>query len=63
MKKYDIIICVLFFIVVWFLSLPIVSAHLPLSGKIIYIDPGHGGSLYVLDYKITDLFIQFKIKR
>lgn len=43
MKKYDFIICILFFTVVIILSVPMVSADLPLTGKVFYIDPGHGG--------------------
>jgi N-acetylmuramoyl-L-alanine amidase len=43
MKRYDLIIFLFFFLLVIVLSLPVVSAHLPLSGKVIYIDPGHGG--------------------
>lgn len=43
MKRYDLIIFIFFLILVCFLSFPIVNAHLPLSGKVIYIDPGHGG--------------------
>ncbi|MCI8574938.1 MAG: N-acetylmuramoyl-L-alanine amidase CwlD, partial [Bacilli bacterium] len=44
MKRYDLIIFIFFFLFVCLLSLPVVvSAHLPLSGKVIYIDPGHGG--------------------
>lgn len=43
MKKYDFVICILFLLCVVMLNFPRVSAHLPLSGKVIYIDPGHGG--------------------
>lgn len=43
MKKYDLLVLILFFVMVVILHVPTVSAHLPLSGKIIYIDPGHGG--------------------
>lgn len=43
MKKYDMISCFLFFLFVVLFSFPMVSAGLPLDGKVIYIDPGHGG--------------------
>lgn len=43
MKRYDLIIFMLFLLVVCVLSFQPTSAHLPLSGKVIYIDPGHGG--------------------
>ena len=43
MKRYDLIIFTFFLFLICLLSFPIVNAHLPLSGKVIYIDPGHGG--------------------
>ncbi len=43
MKKYDFLVLTLFLVLVAVLSFPTVFAHLPLSGKVIYIDPGHGG--------------------
>ena len=39
MRKY---ICFLLLISIWLLTLP-VKASLPLLGKIIVVDPGHGG--------------------
>lgn len=39
MRKY---ICFLLLISIWLLTLP-VNATLPLLGKVIVIDPGHGG--------------------
>ena len=38
MKRYDLIIFTFFLFLICLLSFPIVNAHLPLSGKVIYID-------------------------
>ena len=43
MKRYHLIIFMLFLLTISILSFRSASAHLPLSGKVIYIDPGHGG--------------------
>ncbi len=43
MKKYDIVTCFLFFCFAILLTFPTVSANQPLSGKVIFLDPGHGG--------------------
>lgn len=43
MKKYDLMIFVFFVFFVCLFSFPIVFAHLPLSGKVIFLDAGHGG--------------------
>ncbi len=43
MKKYDCVIWILFFLCVSVFSFPIVQADLPLQGKVIYLDVGHGG--------------------
>lgn len=43
MKKYDIFFCFFFSFFVLVLSFPVAFASLPLNGKKIYIDPGHGG--------------------
>ena len=43
MKKYDFLIFILFALVITIMSFSNVSANLPLSGKAIYLDPGHGG--------------------
>ncbi len=43
MKRYDLIIFVIFALLFCLFSFPVVEAHLPLSGKVIYVDPGHGG--------------------
>lgn len=43
MKKYDIFTCLLFVCFLLLFSFPIVSANQPLSGKVLFIDPGHGG--------------------
>lgn len=43
MKRYDLLIFVFFVLFVCFLSFPNVFANMPLSGKVIFLDAGHGG--------------------
>ncbi len=43
MKKYDFLFLILFFLLVVLLSFPTAFANRPLGGRIIYLDPGHGG--------------------
>lgn len=43
MKKYDYLVLVFFLFLVILLYFPHASARLPLQGKVIYLDPGHGG--------------------
>lgn len=43
MKRYDYLVLFFFFLFVLVLYYPRVDAELPLNGKTIYIDPGHGG--------------------
>ncbi len=43
MKKYFVKICIFFVIAICILANPIVFASLPLTGKLIVVDVGHGG--------------------
>lgn len=43
MKKYDLLSCLLFFFFVVLFSFPSVFAKRPLEGRVIFLDPGHGG--------------------
>lgn len=43
MKKYLCIVFILFVSLYGLLNIRTVNAFLPLSGKVIVVDPGHGG--------------------